>query len=126
MEINLPEVVREVRAAFERYEQAVDANDVPTLNELFWNSPHTLRYGIAEELYGHAAIAGFRAARDPSGIRRELPRVVITTFGRDFGTASCEFRRLASGREGRQMQTWVRLPEGWRIVAAHVSMKGER
>ena len=126
MDINLPEIVREVRAAFERYEQAVNANDVATLNELFWNSPHTLRYGIGEELYGHAAIAGFRAARDPAGVHRELPRVAITTFGREFATASCEFRRLASGREGRQMQTWARLPEGWRIVAAHVSMKGER
>lgn len=126
MEVNLPEVVREVRAAFDRYERALAANDVATLNELFWAAPHTIRYGAAEELYGYDAIAGFRAARDPAGLERELLRVAVTSFGRDVATASCEYRRLASGREGRQMQTWARFPEGWRIVAAHVSMKGDR
>ena len=126
MEINLPGVVGEVRSAFERYEDAVNANDVATLNELFWDTPNTVRYGIDEELYGYPAIAGFRAARDPSDVRRELLRIEITTYGRDFATASCEYRRLGSGRQGRQMQTWARLPEGWRIVAAHVSLKGER
>ena len=83
-----------------------------------------MRYGIAEELYGEAEIAAFRSARDPVDVRRELARTVITTFGHDFATASCEFRRLASGRRGRQMQTWVRTADGWRVVAAHVSMKG--
>ena len=121
MIVNAPEVVAEVREAFERYERALNANDVAVLDELFWNSPHTVRYGVAEELYGYDAIAAFRAARDPKGLERELTRVVITTFGRDFATASCEYRRLATGKTGRQMQTWARFPEGWRVVCAHVS-----
>lgn len=121
MEVNLPEVVAEVTAAFERYEQALVSNDVATLDELFLDSPQTVRYGLAEELYGHAAIAGFRAARPNVDLARELLRVSITTWGRDFATASCEYRRLATGRRGRQMQTWMRTPAGWRVVAAHVS-----
>jgi 1-carboxybiuret hydrolase subunit AtzH-like protein len=124
MEVDIPEVLREVTAVFERYERALNENDVATLNELFWRSPQVVRYGIAEELYGEAEIAAFRAGRDPAGVRRELLRTVITTFGRDFATASCEFRRLRSGQRGRQMQTWMRTPDGWRVVAAHVSMKG--
>ena len=123
MDIDSPDVVAEVKSAFERYERAINSNDVATLNELFWNSPRTVRYGTGEQLYGHEAIAGFRAARDASDVRRELLRVAITAFGRDLATASCEYRRLGSGREGRQMQTWVRFAEGWRIVAAHVSFK---
>ena len=123
MDIDSPDVVAQVKSAFERYERAINANDVATLNELFWNSPRTVRYGTGEQLYGHEAIAGFRAARDASDVRRELLRVAITAFGRDLATASCEYRRLGSGREGRQMQTWVRFAEGWRIVAAHVSFK---
>ena len=123
MDIDSPDVVAEVKAAFARYERAINANDVATLNELFWNSPRTVRYGTGEQLYGHDAIAGFRAARDASDVKRELLRVVITAFGRDLATARCEYRRLGSGREGRQMQTWVRFAEGWRIVAAHVSLK---
>ena len=123
MDIDSPDVVGEVKAAFERYERALNANDVATLNELFWKSPRTVRYGTGEQLYGYDAIAGFRAARDASDVRRELLRVVITAFGRDVATASCEYRRVGSGREGRQMQTWVRFAEGWRIVAAHVSFK---
>lgn len=119
--INLPEIVEEVTTQFMRYEAAILSNDVPVLNELFWDSPHTLRYGIAEQLYGHAAIAGYRAARDPTDLGRELLRVVITTYGRDFATASCEYRRTSSGRHGRQQQTWLRTTEGWRVVAAHVS-----
>lgn len=122
MELNLPEVVAEVTTAFNRYEKALNANDVPTLNELFWRSPRTIRYGIAEQLYGHEEIAGFRAARPTVDITRTLTRVVITTFGRDFATASCEYRRNESGRAGRQMQTWLRTEEGWRVVAAHVSL----
>jgi hypothetical protein len=118
--INLPEVVAEVTAAFMRYEEALNTNDVAVLNELFRKAPYTLRYGIAEELYGHARIAGFRAARTPPG-RREIANTVITTFGRDFATASTEFRRPGQPSLGRQQQSWVRFPEGWRIVAAHVS-----
>jgi hypothetical protein len=118
-EINLPEVIAEVTAAFERYERALMCNDVAELNELFWRSPHTLRFGIAENLYGHAAIAGFRRARSPAGLARQLHHTVITSYGRDFATANTEFIR--AGRPGRQSQTWLRLPEGWRIVAAHVS-----
>lgn len=121
MIINDPEIVAEVRQAFERYERALNANDVAVLDELFWNSPHTVRYGAGEQLYGYDEIAAFRAGRDPKGLERELTRVVITTFGADFATASCEYRRLATGKTGRQMQTWARLPEGWRVVAAHVS-----
>lgn len=120
MEINIPEVVSEVRAAFARYEHAVVSNDVAVLDELFWQSPHTIRYGAAELLYGYDEIARYRAARSPAGLARTVLREVITTFGRDFATASIHFER--SGRTGRQMQTWVRQPEGWRVVAAHVSM----
>jgi len=120
-EINIPEVLAEVTAAFYRYEQALVANDVAVLTELFWNSPHTLRFGITENLYGHAQIAGFRAARSPVGLARQLRNTVITTYGRDFGTANTEFTRETTPRIGRQSHTWLRLPEGWRIVAAHVS-----
>jgi hypothetical protein len=120
-EINLPEVVTEVTAAFERYEQALVSNDVAILNELFWNSPHTVRFGISENLHGHGAIAGFRSARSPAGLARRLANTVITSYGRDVATANTEFRRDAVARLGRQSQTWLRLPEGWRIVAAHVS-----
>ena len=126
MTVNDPDVVQQVKAAFNRYEKALNDNDVAVLNELFWDSPHTLRYGIAEQLYGYPAIAGFRAARDPLNLRRELTRVVITTFGEDFATASCEFRRLSTGRMGRQMQTWMRTPQGWKVVAAHVSLFPEK
>ncbi|MBX9812442.1 MAG: oxalurate catabolism protein HpxZ [Burkholderiales bacterium] len=119
MEINLPDVIAEVRAAFERYERAVVENDVATLDELFWNSPHTIRYGATELLYGYDEIARFRAARPAAGLARTVERQVITTFGRDFATASIHFQR--NGRTGRQMQTWVRMPKGWRVVAAHVS-----
>ncbi len=123
MEINLPEVRREVDAEFQRYEAALVSNDVITLRELFWQSEHTIRYGIAENLHGSEEIAAFRAARLPIGLARRLSRTVITTYGRDFATASTLFERdTVPGRIGRQMQTWARLPEGWRIVAAHVSL----
>jgi hypothetical protein len=122
MNINDPQVVREVEIAFRKYEQALNENDVAVLDELFWNSPQTVRYGMAEQLYGHEEIAAFRAGRDPEDVRRELTKVVITTFGSDFATASCEYRRLKSGKSGRQMQTWLRTPQGWRVVAAHVSL----
>jgi hypothetical protein len=123
MEIDLPEVVAEVKAAFERYEQALVANDVATLNELFRNDPCTIRYGAAENLYGYAEIAAFRGSRSPVGLARILSRTVISTYGRDYAVASTLYSRAsAPGKNGRQMQTWVRFPEGWRIVAAHVSM----
>ena len=120
--INLPEIVTEVTAVFNRYEKALVSNDVLTLNELFWNSPNTIRYGLGEQAYGHAAIAGVRAARDPKDLMRTLTRTVITTYGTDFATASCEYRRVSSGKFGRQMQTWLRTADGWRVVAAHVTL----
>ena len=122
MKINEPDVLAEVTAAFERYERAVNDNDFAVLAESFWNSPLTVRYGNAEELYGFDQISQFRSSNRLQNYRRELTRVVITTFGKDFATASCQFRRLESGRTGRQMQSWVRTPDGWRVVAAHVSM----
>ena len=123
MEINLPEVRAEVEAAFARYEAALVSNDVATLRELFWRSEHTIRYGIAENLYGSDEIASFRAARLPVGLARRISRTVITTYGRDFATASTLFERdTVPRRIGRQMQTWARMPEGWRVVAAHVSL----
>ena len=122
MEINRTEIVAEVTEAFRRYEKALMANDMATLNELFWDSPHTIRYGLAEQAYGHAAIAGVRAARDPKDIARTLNRVVITSYGTEFATASCEYRRNSSGKFGRQMQTWARMADGWHVVAAHVTL----
>ena len=122
MTINEPKILAEVTAAFERYERAVNDNDVEVLTGTFWNSPLTVRYGIAEQLYGYEQIGQFRASNRLQNQRRELTRVLITTFGNDFATASCEFRRLESGRAGRQMQTWIRTPDGWRVVAAHVSL----
>lgn len=123
MQINLPDVLAEVEAAFARYEDALMRNDVDALQALFWDSPHTIRYGIGENLYGHAEIGAFRAARSPLGLARLLSRTVITTYGRDCATASTLFHRDSTpGKTGRQMQTWARMPEGWRIVAAHVSV----
>ena len=120
--INLPEVVREVSAAFARYEQALVSNDVAVLDELFWNDALTLRFGLSENLYGYAAIQAFRAGRLSQGLARELFNTVITTYGHDFATANTEFRRAGSTRTGRQSQTWMRTPEGWRVVSAHVSL----
>jgi hypothetical protein len=120
--INQPDVLAEVTAAFERYEAALVGNDVAVLDELFWNSPHTLRYGATENLYGYDAIQAFRAARPATGLARTLGKTVITTYGRDFATANTEFHRAGSERSGRQSQTWLRTPAGWRVVAAHVSL----
>jgi peptidoglycan/xylan/chitin deacetylase (PgdA/CDA1 family) len=126
MEIDLPEVLAEVAAAFERYEKALVTNDVAVLDELFRKDPRTLRYGIGENLYGYEAIAGFRAARSPVGLNRRTEKTVITTYGRDTAVASTLFYRdTVPGKVGRQMQTWVRCPEGWRVVAAHVSIIDE-
>lgn len=123
MEIDIPEVVAEVRRAFEAYETALVNNDVAKLDELFRDDPRTVRYGVTEVLYGYEAIKAFRAARSPVGLGRTLSKTAITTYGRDFGTASTLYERpSAAGKIGRQMQTWVRFPEGWRVVAAHVSL----
>jgi hypothetical protein len=122
MELDLPEVVAEVRAAFERYEQALGDNDVGTLNATFRSDPRTIRYGGAENLYGYAEIEAFRVARTPPGART-LSKTVISAYGRDHAVASTLFHRPnVPGKVGRQMQTWVRFAEGWRVVAAHVSV----
>jgi hypothetical protein len=120
-DINIPEVLAEVTAVFTQYEQALTANDVPTLDSLFWNDPRVIRYALADNGYGYDAIMRSRRARASVDLKRSLLRTVITTFGRDVATANTEFRREESGREGRQSQTWVRTPEGWRVVSAHVS-----
>ncbi|MDQ0588713.1 oxalurate catabolism protein HpxZ [Variovorax paradoxus] len=124
LEINIPEVLAEVTAVFARYEEALMANQPAVLDELFWNSPLTLRYGFSENHYGHAGIRAFRASLPVQSPPRELLRTVITTYGRDFATANVEFRREGSGQTGRQSQTWLRTAEGWRVVAAHVSLLG--
>ena len=126
MEIDLPDVVAEVTAQFARYEQALVTNDTKVLGELFRNDPRTLRYGIGENLYGYEAISGFRAGRSPVGLNRRTAKTVISSYGRDTAVASTLFYRDSlPGKVGRQMQTWIRFPEGWRIVAAHVSIIDE-
>src|SRR5262245_46660194 len=126
MDIELPEGIAQVTAALESYETPLITNDVAGLDELFRNDPRTLRYGIGENLYGYGAIAGFRAARSPVGLNRRTAKTVITTYGRDTAVAATLFYRdTLPGKVGRQMQTWVRFPEGWRVVAAHVSIIDE-
>ena len=129
MEINNPQVLAEVSEAFQRYQDAIIANDVAVLNELFWDNPLTLRYGAGENLYGYEQIAAFRAGRDPgaggSAVKRELLKLWVVTYGHDFGTANCEFLRQGATKTGRQSHTWMRTSEGWRIVAAHVSLMGD-
>ena len=122
MDINLPDVLAEVQIQFARYEKALVGNDVAELDALFWNSPHTLRYGATENLYGFDAICAFRAARPATGLARRLLNTVITTYGRDFATANVEFQRQGNAKSGRQSQTWIRTHDGWRVVAAHVSL----
>jgi hypothetical protein len=123
MEIDLPDVVAEVQAAFARYEKALMANDVTALDAMFHDDPRTIRYGGTESLYGYREIEAFRAARSPAGLARTLSKTVITTYGRDFAVASTLFeRQSAPGKIGRQMQTWVRFKDGWHVVAAHVSL----
>ena len=123
MEVDLPDVLAEVRAEFDRYEQALVTNDVATLDAIFHDDARTIRYGGTEILYGYREIAAFRAGRSPVGLNRLLSRTVITTYGRDFAVASTLFfREAAPGKVGRQMQTWVKFDVGWRVVAAHVSM----
>jgi hypothetical protein len=126
MEVDLPDVLAEVTAQFARYEKALVSNDVAVLDELFRDDPRTLRYGGGENLYGYNEIKAFRAGRSPAGLMRRIDRTVITTYGRDMAVASTLFyREAAPGKVGRQMQTWVRFPEGWKIVAAHVSVIDE-
>jgi Protein of unknown function (DUF3225) len=123
MDVDLPEVVAEVSAAFERYEQALVSNDVAALDAMFRDDPRTIRYGGGENLYGYGEIKAFRAGRSPTGLARTRSKTVITTYGRDFAVASTLFQRAsAPGKIGRQMQTWVRFADGWRVVAAHVSV----
>jgi Protein of unknown function (DUF3225) len=122
LEINIPEVVAEVTAAFMRYERALIANDVSGLDQLFWDSPHTLRFGINENLYGHDAISSFRSGRPAMDLTRDLTNTVITTYGRDLATANTEFQRVGGKIPGRQSHVWLRTDDGWRIAAAHVSL----
>ena len=125
LEVNIPEIVAEVEAVFARYEDALVNNRIDVLDELFWASPTTVRYGIAENLVGIDAIRAYRGNRPPTGLARSLERTVITTYGRDMATAMTEFWREGKPRIGRQSQTWARFPQGWRGVAAHVSFIGE-
>ena len=126
MQVDLPDVLTEVTEQFARYEKALVTNDIAVLGELFRNDPRSLRYGVGENLYGYDAITAFRAARSPIGLGRRTDKTVITTYGRDTAVASTLFYRdSAPGRVGRQMQTWVRFAEGWKIVAAHVSIIDE-
>ena len=121
MELNNPDVVAEVTAMFMQYEQALVTNDVAVLDKLFWNHPKTVRYGATENLVGYAQIQAFRSQRSPAGLARTLENTVITSFGWDMAAANTTFTRENELRIGRQSQTWVRFPQGWRIVAAHVS-----
>jgi hypothetical protein len=126
MDVDLPDVLAEVTEQFARYEAALVSNDVAVLDELFRSDKRSLRYGVGENLYGYDEIMAFRAARSPVGLGRKTARTLITSYGRDTAVASTLFyRESLSGKVGRQMQTWIRFPEGWRIVAAHVSIIDE-
>ncbi|KTS25467.1 oxalurate catabolism protein HpxZ [Pantoea sp. BS_4] len=120
--INLPEVLNAVTAAFYRYEKALTGNDIAVLDELFWHDPRTVRLGAGENLYGIDEIRAFRAARPSAGLDRMLRNTVITTFGDAYAVCSTEFTRAGTEKIGRQQQTWVKFPQGWRIVAAQVSL----
>jgi hypothetical protein len=127
MEIDLPDVLAEVTVQFQHYEKALVSNDVAVLDKLFHKDARTLRYGIGENLYGYGEIASFRAARSPVGLVRRTARTIVTSYGHDMAVASTLFYRdTLPGKVGRQMQTWVRFAEGWRIVAAHVSIIDEK
>ncbi len=124
MQINDPQVVAELQALYPKYEAALMANDAETLTQMFWSSPYAMRFGVTENLYGIDEIEAFRKGRSPVNLARTVKRLDIVTFGRDFGSVTLEFERVANGKKisGRQSQVWVRLPEGWRIVSAHVSV----
>ncbi|NMG49101.1 oxalurate catabolism protein HpxZ [Azoarcus communis] len=124
MQINLPDVLAEVEAVFDEYEHALVSNDIDVLDRLFWNHELTLRYGAGENLYGFPAIQAFRQGRPAANLERTVTRRQVTTFGRDHAVTNIEFSRTGSTRTGRQSQTWVRMPEGWRVVSAHVSLLG--
>lgn len=121
MQLNDPGVLAEVTAVYKAYQDAILSNDTALLNQLFWNDARTIRYGTGENLYGHAAIAAFRSGIKAGQHARVVTKEVVTTYGRDFATTNCEYTRGA--HHGRQTQTWARMPEGWRIVSAHVSYK---
>ena len=123
MEINNPQTLADVTRQFERYQQAIVDNDIAVLNELFWDNARTIRYGISENLYGHDEIATYRGTRDPGSVARIVGKSVVTSYGSDAATSNIEFTR--AGCNGRQSQAWIRMPEGWRIVAAHVSYMKE-
>jgi hypothetical protein len=124
MQINDPEIVAELQELYPKYEAALVANDAETLTRMFWASPHAMRFGITENLYGIEEVEAFRKARTSANLSRTVRRLDIVTFGRDFGSVTLEFERKVNGKifSGRQSQVWVRLPEGWRIVSAHVSI----
>jgi hypothetical protein len=124
MIINDPQTVAELQALYPQYEAALMANDAETLTRMFWASPQAMRFGVTENLYGIDEIEAFRRSRSPVNLARKVKRLDIATFGRDFGSVTLEFERVANGKiiSGRQSQVWVRLPEGWRIVSAHVSV----
>ncbi|NES07431.1 MAG: oxalurate catabolism protein HpxZ [Okeania sp. SIO2F4] len=124
MEINIPDIVAEVKAAFEQYEAALISNNVDVLDELFWHNPHTIRYGVNENIYGYEAISAFRKGRGKINLERVLMNTVITTYGKYFATANTEFQRQETGKIGRQSQTWMPTSIGWRIVSPHVSFLG--
>ena len=127
LQINISLVIAEVTDAFNRYEQALITNDVSVLDELFFNSPNTIRYGASEESIGYQAVQEFRLGRNPTNLVRDLQNTIITTYGHDFAVASTEFTRDTSPNKlGRQQQTWVRTEQGWQIVAAHVSMREKK
>jgi Protein of unknown function (DUF3225) len=123
-DVNLPDVVAELRELYPRYEQALVSNDVDTLVSMFWSSPDVMRFGVSENLYGHEELEAFRKSRPAANLARNVTRLEIVTFGRDFGSITLEFERDTSHGivRGRQSQVWVRFPEGWRIVSAHVSL----
>jgi hypothetical protein len=123
MKINAPEVIAELQALYPKYEAALVTNDAETLTKMFWASPYAMRFGITENLYGIDEIEAFRKSRSPVNLARTVRRLDIVAFGSDFGSITLEFERAVNGRtvSGRQSQVWVRFPEGWRIVSAHVS-----
>ena len=127
MKINDPEVVAELRALYPKYEAALMANDAETLTRMFWASPHAMRFGITENLYGIDEIAAFRKGRPSVNLARTVRRMDVVAFGNDFGTVTLEFERVVNSKRilGRQSQVWVRFSEGWRIVSAHVSVLPE-
>jgi len=126
MLINDPETVAELAALYPEYETALVTNDIDTMQRLFWASPHVVRFGATENLHGIDEIAAFRNARPAANLARRVTRLDISTFGKDFGCVHLEFERDKGDTlvRGRQSQTWARLPEGWRVVAAHVSLLG--